>query len=68
MQIRQKFDNAIQQGFEDYKNGHNTCPFEYGTIEFDEWEMGWMESRRKGTRGEMKVGGEVLDYKYPLAA
>ncbi len=62
MQIRSKYDNAFQQGYYDYKNGHDVCPFEDFTVDAQEWEVGWMQSRREGTRGEMKIGGELVTH------
>lgn len=60
MSIREKCASPMAQGYSDYTRGYNECPFEDGSLDAHEWELGWMESRRDGTRGEAPVGGAAV--------
>lgn len=66
MNIRTRQVSPYAQGYEDYKS-HHQCPYEDGSMDAQEWELGWMDSRRDGNRGDSPASGHAAwkdDIKY----
>lgn len=61
MSIRTKEQTPYGQGWADYKIGAQ-CPFEEGSNDAQEWELGYMDARRCGTRGTQGIGGEPISH------
>lgn len=59
MSIRHKQPTPYAQGYADYKIC-GLCPFEEGSHDAQEWEVGWLDSRHNGNRGTQGVGGEHI--------
>ncbi len=56
MSIRPKQQSPYAQGYADYKLGA-MCPFDEGSPDAQEWEVGWMDARRDGVKGNQGIGG-----------